>query len=972
MAVVKVLGEVDIVVEGSTIAFGKPLLLFLYPVLVKRRCSREELERIIGKEIEDGTKMGNYIKDVSLLDHRLRELLDIDPNSIEVRPKAALWVDVDVFRRLSAEIVSSIEAKTPRIEQKHDVPRLENVLVRLCSLYRGPLLQDITHSSKKYSRELHEWLDAERNRLNSSYCELLVRAADHFLLLDERNLALRYCKKLLGLLSDADSPLSDSEFAQLDEWSMRLESAHRLMMRIWARSGLIDEAEAQYKKLTEILHGVFHREPAYETEQLLKDIRNGKHTAKIEQMDEQAPPRGTVRQRGLVVRRAQVRGAGGIPQRGIERQSGSVGRDADVAALCQMIASGRRLVTLVGLGGIGKTTLARSVASKLSSLFTEGARDVYLVAAETPEAMLSLVALSLGIEVLENVTDAHIAEIIGNRHMLLVLDNLEQVLSSSERAAEMVATFVATLLRKCTNLHILATSRERLVTPKTSRLFTSFNVEEDVYHVKPLTLTASVELFLRHIDPSIAITESGKVMIAELCHDLDGWPLAIQIVASSLRSESQLPSIRDSILTAMVSRPGTPLRHASIEAAVAWSYGLLTEAQKRLFLGLGVFEPGFDVKDVRAVLGASWLHPGETDVNSLVAALVNKSLAQVDESGLQLHPLVSEFARSYVLSDDLALLKRLHASHFAIVLAMIDEITHHKARTLEALGQFDRKRTNIDAAWMYLLEAYANDASNPKINNLLCRYALATERIGPLRYSSAQWIRLLEAAIVAVDSAPAMQSAEKLKLGVLLADAYCGNERLDDAQQLDDMNGIRKKLAERAERAYKRAKDRAGEDLLTMWNRIGDAYSLLGRKDFAAGCYDKVLKNVLGPDKEMGSLPTTEDGRVRFSPEASASIRACLSLGYLYAQDQEESGRDRALKYYDRSLLFAQQINDERGVALAQWYKGLVEVSRGNLAKAVELMQALVQYETNLNHPNTARDRERLLQLEQQLGRDGK
>jgi predicted ATPase/class 3 adenylate cyclase len=301
-----------------------------------------------------------------------------------------------------------------------------------------------------------------------------------------------------------------------------------------------------------------------------------------------------------------------------------IGRESEVAEL-QAAVKGRRLVTLTGVGGVGKTRLVIEVASRLADEYPDGVWFFELAAVTDPAAIPDAVAAVLGItqQPGKTVTES-VASALEGRVRLLVFDNCEHVVDS-------VADLVEAILAASATVTILATSREGLGVS-----------EEQLWRVPSLdvnsgTESAAVNLFVDRAhsvvsDFSLAQPGEGDAVV-EICRRLDGIPLAIELAASRMGSmtASEVRDRLDQRFRLLVgSRRGLE-RHHTLRHAVAWSYDLLDDTEKVLLDRCSVFAGGFDLHSARAVAGFPDA-PDDFATLDLLDALVRKSLLIADRS----------------------------------------------------------------------------------------------------------------------------------------------------------------------------------------------------------------------------------------------------------------------------------------------------------------------------------------------------
>lgn len=330
--------------------------------------------------------------------------------------------------------------------------------------------------------------------------------------------------------------------------------------------------------------------------------------------------------------------------------SSFVGRERELADLREVVAA-RRLVTIVGPGGIGKTRLALQAAGELIDRHADGVWLVQLAQVRTADLVPQATAEVLHVrESPQEPIGETVAGALARSEALLVLDCAEHLLSGT-------AAFVKMLLNRCASLRILVTSREPLhLTGETV--------------VRVAALETAVQLFLdraREVAPELVVDERALATIDEICKRLEGIPLAIELAAARIAtlSLSQLHARLSQRLSLLVSRdPTTEERHRTLRATVAWSYDLLGTEEAAVFRSLGVFGGTFDVAAVAAVAGRS-----EEDSLECVDALVEKSLVSlaIGTQGARyvLTDTVYEFLAEMLNADgSLADLSLRHFEHY--------------------------------------------------------------------------------------------------------------------------------------------------------------------------------------------------------------------------------------------------------------------------------------------------------------------
>ena len=304
-----------------------------------------------------------------------------------------------------------------------------------------------------------------------------------------------------------------------------------------------------------------------------------------------------------------------------------LGREADLTAL-QACMDQRRLVTVVGAGGIGKSRLALAASSASLGRWRDGVWWLELAGLGEAALLTSSMAQTLGINLQGRESGpAELATALADRETLLVIDNCEHLLDA-------VATLVDQLLKGAPGLRVLATSQEPL------RLDA-----EQQYRLNPLAVPAdaatpgardfgALALLVSRVrasQASYALSDHDLPLAIDLCRRLDGLPLAIELAAArvhllGLRTVHDLLDERFRLLTA---GSRTALRrHQTLRAAIDWSHALLDDSQSAVFMRLGVFSGGFTMGLAQALCAEAQLD--EWDVLDQMAALVDKSLVVHD------------------------------------------------------------------------------------------------------------------------------------------------------------------------------------------------------------------------------------------------------------------------------------------------------------------------------------------------------
>ncbi|HEX7525117.1 MAG TPA: BTAD domain-containing putative transcriptional regulator, partial [Gaiellaceae bacterium] len=295
-----------------------------------------------------------------------------------------------------------------------------------------------------------------------------------------------------------------------------------------------------------------------------------------------------------------------------------IGRERELAELAALLTD-RRLVTVVGPGGAGKTRLAAETARLGVEHRKDGVFMIELAPIGDPEAIADAVAGAL--ELPDGDVDAltRVRQHCEGKDMLLVLDNCEHLVDAAAHIAE-------ELLGACEDVSILATSREALRV-----------TGEAVWPVPPLQEADAVELFIERAtsaDPAFRVDDAARSILRDICDRLDGLPLAIELAAARTRAftVAQIAERLDDRFRLLTGGSRTAMaRQQTLRAVVDWSYDLLFEDERRVFERLSVFPGGCVIGAAEAVCAGGDVD--ETDVIDLIDGLVAKSLLLVDRSG---------------------------------------------------------------------------------------------------------------------------------------------------------------------------------------------------------------------------------------------------------------------------------------------------------------------------------------------------
>jgi predicted ATPase/DNA-binding SARP family transcriptional activator len=461
-------------------------------------------------------------------------------------------------------------------------------LIGVLSEYQGELLPGF----------YDEWVVLEREHLNSVF---------------EHHMA-----RLLSLLQDQGRWLDILDWAE--RWikiGQKPEPAYRALMLAHAAKGDMSKVAATYDRCVKSLRE-FGIEPSEQTRSLYEGLKAGKG---MPERKTSAPARRS--------REEKSRSNLPVPL------TSFIGRSVELREIAELLSSAR-LLTLTGLGGVGKTRLAIQTANDVAGRFKDGVFWVELVGLSDANLMPQAIAQSLQVR---EVSGMPLMEALKNdltyKSLLLVLDNCEHLVGPVAETAEQ-------LLAACPRLRILATSRERL------GIFS-----EAIWRVPTLSERTSRQLFTERAQAvryDFSLTDSHRRFVEEICQRLDRIPLAIELAAarvSVLSVEEIAQHLNDRFsLLASGSRTALP-RHQRLRATIDWSYDLLSEPERILFRRLAVFAGGFTLEGAEEVCGPG-LRRG--DILDLLGRLIDKSLvvaevvSEIDETRYRLLETIRQYA----------------------------------------------------------------------------------------------------------------------------------------------------------------------------------------------------------------------------------------------------------------------------------------------------------------------------------------
>ena len=775
---------------------------------------------------------------------------------IMLAPPGAAWVDADAFTEAAADA-----------RRRGDAAAYQAA----ADFYAGDLLPE---------DQYEEWSGARREELHQEFLSVLADLA-------------AACE------SQRDEARAIEVLQRLVSRDAGREEAHRSLMRLYALSGQRQQALRQYQILKESLSREFEAEPDAASRRLYEDVLAGRFPQPESQ--------------GLVLRRPpedlRATGRTNLPL----QLTSFVGRAREIAELRSAIVNGRQL-TLTGAPGVGKTRLALEVASRLLQDFPDGVwlADLSVLA----DAALVPQAVALAVNVREEAgrpLPAALGDYFLAKHALLLLDNCEHVVEACARLAEY-------LLRRCPDLHVLATSQGVLgMQGEAVHRVSSLSVP-DPRRDSPAAALGQYEAVRLFVDraglsqPGFDLTDENAPTVGRICAHLDGIPLAIELAAARLTALSvdAISSRLDSRFRLLTGGTRTALsRHQTLRAAMEWSYDLLSEPERALLRCFSVFAGGFTLEAAQG-LGATD-HLDDMDVIELIGRLVEKSMVLLE--------------------------KREGAARYRLL-----ETVRHFVRTkLVEAGEADAARHRHAAFFLDLAERAEGELRGP---------------------GQAEWLDRLETEHDNLRAAlewSLSQDADDtgLRLAAALSGYWHGRGYLSEGRE----------WLERAQR-------HGGEDRAAYGRAlVGAARLAFAQDDFeraAALMENAVPLARAGGDPEalmlslawLGHAVWHRGDHVRGAALCAESLAFCRSAGSAWAGAVtlaevatvalHEGEAERAIPLLEESLALYRQCGDSAGIAQCLHHLGVQATNQGDYAKAALLMTEALELQRRLGRKPAA------------------
>ncbi len=847
---IRLLGGVEIALAGELVtAFmsNKAPALLAYLAVTRRTHLRDLLATLLWGEMSEADAKNNLRQVLT----NLRKLVDshllVTRDTIGFNLAADYVLDVEAFdRHLRASRDSQSSDFQSSDSQSDQLTKQQaEHLQQAVALYRGDFLAGFF---VRDAPEFEEWMLVQRARLHDRALYALHRLTSF----------------QLGQADYGQAIDSASRSLSIDPWR---EEAHRHLMIALARSGQRSAALAQYRHCQRILQAELGVEPSVETRTLYARIR-----ATGESIPHNLPPQPTA----------------------------FVGRPRELAEIeTSLLKPDCRLLTLVGMGGAGKTCLALRAAERLlhSGAFLNGVYFVSLVALDSADLLASAIAEACGLTFAGNKNEkSQLIDFLHSQEVLLLLDNFEQILDA--------AGWLSELLQRAPGVKLLVTTRVRL------------NIRwEWLSSVEGLEDADAVELFVQRaqlVDRHFALDAQTRLALAQIVQLVQGLPLAIELAAASVRFYT-CQQIADSLaqtLDLLSSQlRDVPERQRSVRAVFDYSWRQLSVAEQQVLQALSVFQGSFTQVAATALFRETpHLSPNahlslnvqrssqRSNWAALLATLVDQSLVQHNKTGrFQLHELIRQYAAEKLAlqPEQQVAIQRTHAHHYA---AWVEEQAGAivGATQQQSLRSIEQEIDNVRAAWMWATGEASPTLLTAMIDTLFEFYEVrslvqeASERFG--------------------QALAALQHSAQL--------------------QAESPEKHPEKHPENFQAASKRL-------LTKLLNRQARFLTRLGRRSEAEGLLQQscLWAQELGLDSELG-----------------------MALNYRGLLSQASGEYSEAMALFRASTDCCERVGDENGMARAFNNLGVIQLRLGNLSEAESHLQAALQLRRHLGNPKLIGD----------------
>jgi predicted ATPase/DNA-binding response OmpR family regulator/Tfp pilus assembly protein PilF len=637
-----------------------------------------------------------------------------------------------------------------------------------------------------------------------------------------------------------------------------------------------------------------------------------------------------------------------------------IGREIEILRLNDLLRRPDvRVVTLIGPGGSGKTRLSLQVATALQTDFEQGIVLVTLASITDPGLVKTRLALALDIKETpgQSLTDK-LKVFLQDRHLLLILDNFEQVIAAADLVAE--------LLDAAPRVKVLVTSRIRL------------NIGgEHVFEVPPLPLPDPDELpppdkltqmpaiallieRAQAIQPDFALTAENAAAVAQICIQLDGLPLAIELAAARIKvftPHEMLKRLSSRLSLLVGGEKDRPERHQTIRSTIDWSYNLLEESERALFAQMAVFVGGCTLEAAEAICTLPRTQSGGQSL-----AIIDCILSLLDKSMLQqrVEPLLESYSATrftmleliheYALErladcDTLRTVRSRHAHYYLALAEQADAELSGPQEEIRLL-QLERDHYNLQAAIQWALDENENE-----IALRLCAALWKFWHAHGYQSEGRRWIRLVLARTAEIET-PA-------RVKTLYGSGWLHYDQGDSEQAIA--------AYEESLRLARTLGDQIG--IAEALHGVGEMARLRGDHDLAIACYRESLDRFRELGHREGVAWSLDHlGRamhyqgdhehaIRLITEALAQFRAleyrrgiAIMLGNLGVIMLQQGDLAQAKNYLSESVSLHEKVGDRLGATIFQMRLAEAECYQGQLDRAATLLATCLAFSQELGY----------------------
>ncbi len=838
---------------------------------------------------------------------------------------------------------------------KQDPTQLEQAL----ELYRGPLLEDC----------LEDWAVPERESRAQAYVTALECLARNAIQQNSPLEAVSFLRRIVAV--DALN-----------------ESAYRLLMRALTDAGDYAAMTRGYRDLQRLLRREMNADPDPETVTLFHTLsrETRRHLGTLQK-------EATARYSRANHREAlPAPSPASFPQPNLPVPITSfIGREAEREEVRRLL-SARRLLTLTGTGGVGKTRLAVQVASEVTTEYSGGVWFVDLAPISDPALVEQAVAIVLGVKA---VADRPLLDLLGEKlcePTLLLLDNGEHLIAACARLAE-------ALLARCPSLRLLATSRESLnvqggaVWRVPSLSLPVLSSPEEKEGVDELVVYDGIRLFVeraRLVSPDFVLARQNTSLVMQICRRLDGIPLAIELAAARLQglSVEQIATRLDDRFRLLTrGNRGALPRHQTLRAAIEWSYDLLSPAERTMLRRVTVFAGGWTLEAAEALCTSG--SEGDTDpeeilredVADLLVQLVDKSMAIYNSEPPPGRFHLLETIRQYASQQprpprEEEALRRRHRDWYLQFAGEADEQLIGPEQGFW-LGRLEAEHDNLRAALDFCAGEPGGSEAALRMTGSLGRFwemrgylyegrrrtEEALRRDGAQKSKAARVNSLYSAGVLAIQQFALAEARVWLEEGLEicreqddrkkrssfldtlgLVELEAGNthgaarlfqESLDLSRALQDRKGMAESFNNLGRAAFAQGEYAAArafhEESLALWREFGDRLAI-----------SSVLVNLGNLSHMQGDFAEARaiyEETLRLKRELGQTIGVALVLSNLGLLVSRQGDYPAALAFHEECLQLRRELGDRSGIASALNNLGEVALNQQDWARAQPLLE---------------------------------